>query len=279
MSDQAGPVGRIGRIGRFGGIGRAVASAGWLALAACGGAEDTPTPAATVQAIGASTRTSPDENEDALDRMVAGASDASPLQAPAAASITNRPPRFTGIQIHPGRQIDAGQDVTVIANAVDPEGDEVTVLYGWRVNGELTGETGRVFDTAGLEQGDTVQVVVIASDGFNSSEPVAGPELVVQDGLPRIVSQPAAPGADGVFRYQVRGEGLDGDSNFRYRLVEAPEGMQITQLGGLVRWTPGIGQRGVFPIAIEIEDAAGATATQSFELTLEAPVQAPASGV
>ena len=273
MGNQTGSIGRIVQIGRV------VASAGWLALVACGGAADTQTPTATVQPIGGSMATSVTTEEDALDAMLAAASDPMPPQTQAVVSASNSPPRFTGVQINPGRRIESGQDVSVIAHAVDPDGDEVTLSYSWRVNGDITDETNRVFDTSRLAQGDTVQVQVIASDGRSSSEPVDGPALVVQNGVPRIVSQPDAPGTDGVFRYQVRAEDPDGESNFRYRLVEAPDGMQITQLGGLVLWTPTIDQLGVFPIAIEIEDAAGATATQTFELRLEAAGQPPASGV
>ncbi len=262
----------MGRIGR---ASSAIASLSWLALAACGGGTESSTPSATVQPIGGSAISKSRTEQKPLDSSIGQAG--SMPDAKAVAPVANRPPRFTGVQVSPGRRIESGQDVSVIAHAVDPDGDEVTLEYSWQVNGDSTEETGRVFSTSGLARGDTVQVRVIARDGRSSSDPIDGPELVVQNGLPRVTSLPGAPGADGVFRYQVRAEDPEGDSNFRYRLLESPDGMAISQLGGLVVWTPSADQQGAFPIEIEIEDAGGGTATQKFELRLDASAQPPAS--
>jgi hypothetical protein len=98
----------------------------------------------------------------------------------------------------------------------------------------------------------------------------------VDNGAPRIVSQPQGPDADGVFRYQVLAEDPEGDRGLRFRLAKAPPGMTISSVGGSLEWRPGVGETGVFPVEIVVQDSGGASTVQRFELTLEPPPAAPA---
>jgi hypothetical protein len=200
------------------------------------------------------------------------ASEADPQVAePAAeAAPVNRPPRFTGVQIDPAGGLVAGGEVRVVAHAVDPEGEEVRYEYEWRVNGEAVEASGPVFSTGGLRRGDSVQVRVWASDGRARSE-IAGPSQTVANAGPVIHSMPAPAGADDRFRYQVRAEDPDGDGHLRFELAQAPPGMTVTRLGGLVEWSPPRGQSGTYPVEIVVEDSEGARTFQRFELTVGNP--------
>ncbi|MCR9097430.1 MAG: hypothetical protein NXI30_24700 [bacterium] len=65
----------------------------------------------------------------------------------------------------PGRTIEAEASVS------DADGDRTTVTYRWlAADGREIGE-GRRFRTTGLESGDTIELVAVATDGENESEP------------------------------------------------------------------------------------------------------------
>jgi len=65
----------------------------------------------------------------------------------------------------PGRTIEAEAFVS------DPDGDRTDVTYRWlSADGRRLGE-GQRFDTAGLESGDTIELVAVARDGERESDP------------------------------------------------------------------------------------------------------------
>jgi hypothetical protein len=239
-------------------------------LGSWGCGDDRPPASATVRPIG------PAPEADPADAAEAPATEwAEDEASDSSAEPGNRPPRIAGLQILPGLEL-RGEAVRARAQVEDPDGDEVEVRYTWRVNGDEVEADGPTFSTLSLQRGDTVQVQVVASDGNADSEPVDGPLLTVENGAPRILSKPAPPGPDGAFRYQVAAEDPEGEGALRYRLAEAPEGMTITPLGGLVEWRPRADQTGVHAVQIVVEDAGGAASHQSFELTTTPPA-APAS--
>ena len=241
----------------------------------CGGGDD-PLARATVRPIGAPIEREAGEQArasalPALERALEGAVESA--EEPAAAR--NRPPRLERVQIHPAEHISGGQDVRVVALARDPDGDSVEIHYSWWVNGEEVEETGPVLSTRSLRRGDTVRVRVVATDWKGESEPTEGPLLTVQNGAPVISSAPRGAGPDGVFLYQVQAEDPEGDTGLRFSLAQAPRGMSVTALGGLVEWRPAADQAGVHPVQIVVEDPTGGRARQSFELTIAAPPAAP----
>jgi hypothetical protein len=203
------------------------------------------------------------------------------LEAPepageAATRPANRPPLIRAMQVDPAPRIRGGADVHVMADVHDPDEDEVELHYTWFVNDEPVDQHGPVFHTASLARGDRVRVEVVASDGVADSAPMRSPLLVVDNGLPRIVSQPQAPGPDGVFRYQVRAEDPEGDTALRFSLAKAPRGMHVHAVRGLVEWVPQPDQVGVHPVEIVVQDSAGGEMRQSFELTIDGPPAARA---
>jgi len=237
---------------------------------ACGGEE--PLESRTARPMGAAAQRSdeagsaaaaePDWLSEALGEPV--------LEEPVPASAGNRPPRVRSLEIRPTRNL-AGQDVWARANVEDPDGDEVSVVYSWLVNGSETQAEGNVFPSASLQRGDTLQLRVVASDGRSESEPVESPLLEVENGPPRILSQPQPPGPDGRFRYQVRAEDPEGQGGLRYQLAEAPAGMSVSRLGGLVEWSPRLDQSGTHAVDIAVEDSEGAVTHQRFELSVAPP--------
>jgi hypothetical protein len=200
----------------------------------------------------------------------------SPEPAPRARA-TNRAPLIRAMQVDPAPRVRGGADVRVVVDAQDPDGDEIELHYTWFVNDEEVEQQGPVFHTTSLARGDHVRVEAVASDGRAESAPMRSPLLEVENGLPRIVSQPQAPGPDGVFRYQVQVEDPEGDTGLRFSLAKGPRGMHVHAVRGLVEWVPEPDQVGVHPVEIVVQDSAGGEMHQSFELSIDAPPAAPAS--
>jgi len=199
-----------------------------------------------------------------------------PFVAPGAAAVAgNQPPVIRAMQVDPAPTIPGGTDVVVVVDALDPEGDEVELEYLWFVNEAELEHEGSRLSTHELSRGDTVRVEVVASDGRSESAAMRSPLLTVQNTPLRILSQPTPPGPDGVFRYKLEVEDSEDVAQLRFSLAQAPEGMRVSPVRGLVEWTPRSDQTGVHPVEIVVQDASGTAARQSFELSIGSP---PAAG-
>lgn len=191
--------------------------------------------------------------------------------------VIDRMPVINGIAIAPPNTVYPGDTIVVTPTASDPDGDLVDFEFTWLVNGErvrVEGD-GHSFSTEGLSQGDRVRVRVVANDGRNDSRPVESQDVVVGSAHPEIVSSPPQMSDDGLFRYEVEAKDPDGDRNLRYRLAEAPEGMRIDEVLGLVEWRPREDQVGVHPVSVVVADSTHLETTQSFEVTVGAAEAAP----
>ena len=117
----------------------------------------------------------------------------------------------------------------------------------------------------------------LSSDGDGPSPALLSDAITVVNAPPRIVSVPSVFDDDGVFRYALKIEDLDGDRMFRYRLEEAPLGMKVDQVRGLVSWRPREDQAGVHPVRVTVDDRAGGVASQRFDVQVEFASGVPAS--
>jgi hypothetical protein len=189
----------------------------------------------------------------------------------AATTIRNRPPRLKAARLEPSGPLPPGAELSVQAEAEDPDGDPVTLEYAWVVNGATTKETGASLSTQGLKRGDRILARVTASDGTDTGSSWISPELVVGNTPPEVVSQPTPPGEDGVFRYAVRAEDPDGDRVLRFRLGAAPEGMSVDPRRGLVEWTPSAEQAGRHRVEVVVADAQGGETVHAFDLVADPP--------
>jgi len=191
----------------------------------------------------------------------------------ASVTVKNQPPMILGLGIEIVDEADrsALADTEVwraIARAEDPDGDSIQFEYRWFVNGQESEGDDELFSVGDLARGDRLEVEVRAFDGRVSSGPARSGEVEVGNSPPAIVSVPPRVDARGQFRYAVRAEDPDGDRRFRFSLREAPKGMQIDDVNGIVRWEPGTDQAGRHAVEIVVTDEGGAESSQSFSLAL-----------
>lgn len=198
----------------------------------------------------------------------------------ASVRVGNRRPLMEGVVIEPLKQVSVGSDISASPRATDPDGDPIDYRFTWRVNGRRVDVDGPVLAASHFERGDEIVVTVTASDGTDESDPLRSSPIPVVNAGPRITSTPPPHFEDdGSYRYRVTAEDPDGDRTFRYRLLEAPKGMDIDVVDGQLVWRPTDDQAGDHKVEIEVADRKGGVATQSFVVTLgfEEPDGPPAA--
>ena len=209
------------------------------------------------------------------------ASDATSESAPAHASTTigNQRPEVLGLRVDPLEEVARGGSVVVSPHAQDADGDALEFRYHWTVNGHALEEAGESLATEGLGRGDEILVEVVASDGEAESARFASAPVRVGNAPPTIVSSPGAGFDGGVFRYRLEARDPDGDRGLRYRLLSGPEGMTVDPVLGEVQWTPRRDQTGTHAVDVVVEDPAGGSGAQTFEVTVREveAEQAPAA--
>lgn len=217
----------------------------------------------------------------AVIELTVVASDGRAESAPqhATTQVGNTPPRVDRIVFDPEGELGAEQDLVATPEASDPEGDPIEYRYLWFVDGERVADAeGATLGASHYARGDSIELEVVASDGVGEGEPLRSEPIRVANTAPHITSTPGAIGKDGVFRYAVAAEDADGDSSFRFRLLQSPEGMTIGFDDGRLVWQPGAGAAGNHPVEVEVSDVFGGRSTQLFELRLSyAEPAAPAS--
>ncbi len=157
-------------------------------------------------------------------------------------------------------------DITASPRAADPDGDDLDYHYEWAINGSAIFSDDAILPKEEFKRGDEITLRVTASDGTDESGTLESQPIRVVNVPPMITSTPKGFEDDGSFRYQVVASDPDGDPRLRYRLLEAPEGMAMDRLNGTITWTPAGVQAGNHPVVVEVDDMAGGTSKQSFEV-------------
>jgi hypothetical protein len=204
--------------------------------------------------------------------VVATASDGRAKSEPATATarIANQAPIVRSVRFDPADGVKPGDTVIAVAEGEDADGDEISYRYEWRVGDKKVGIDSPRLDTAKLKRGDPLTVRVTASDGDDESNPVEGPNLVLGNRAPVIVSlPPATMSADGAFHYTLEVKDPDDDRNLRFRLGQAPEGARIDPLLGEITWKPTVKQQGKHPIEAIVSDGHDGETKQTFEVEVK----------
>jgi len=194
------------------------------------------------------------------------------------ARFENRPPTITYLYVTPqNKRIRRGDVLAAVPEATDPEGDRLEYTYRWRVNGVDAGEE-RQFDTKRLRRGDQLTVEVTANDGALESSPRAIDPIVLENSAPVIKQLPVLEHQAGALTYQFEAEDAEGDRNLRFFLKDAPSGMEIDALSGLLTWAPSPDQAGKHLVKVGVKDSEGDASVFEWEVTVNAVAPPAARG-
>ena len=109
--------------------------------------------------------------------------------------------------------------------------------------------------------------VAVAAENPGLSAPrYATPEECPRFAEPQFISRPLEKAYPGI-EYNIRPAIKGGTYPYAFALVASPEGMKIDPVKGIVTWVAPNAE-GVHDVTIQVKDAAGRQATQSFQITV-----------
>ncbi len=183
--------------------------------------------------------------------------------------LVNQPPRITSLRVLP-EGAGTADDLTVVVQAVDGDGDPYSFEYRWKVNGkELPGAHEPTLAKGTVKRGDEVQVSVLATDAYGDGDWVDAPLLRIANAAPEIVSEPSqALVSGGRYKYAIKAVDPDGDRPLRYQLLEAPEGMTIDLLSGVIAWKVPADAGGSYTVELVVADPHGLETHQRYAIEL-----------
>jgi hypothetical protein len=180
--------------------------------------------------------------------------------------VENTPPVVTAVELQPQSELTVERELAARAQGEDRDDDRLTFDYRWLVNGHYVPATGPVLTRQHFRRGDRITAAVTASDGESTSAPTRSAEIEVSNAPPRILTAGESITGEKSLRYRLRADDPDGDRQLRYRLVNAPAGVEVDRMSGELRWTPDDSQAGVHLVEIEVADVHGGRSTQTIEL-------------
>src|SRR3989304_2059335 len=181
----------------------------------------------------------------------------------------NRPPEVASIRIAYVTDNDPRDGLKAVVQAKDPDGDEISFKYLWKINGEeIVGATDEALEWQDeFKRGDKITLEVIPFDGKEEGLWRIEGEFSIPNSPPKITSEPEPKMEGGKFGYTVLAEDPDGDP-VEYTLKNAPKGMVIEPATGLITWNFDKKDAGEYKIEIIATDPEGAKANQILPLTI-----------
>jgi hypothetical protein len=184
--------------------------------------------------------------------------------------IGNALPQLNEVRILPAPPL-TSQTTYAEVNAVDPDGDEVTLEYEWLVDDIALPDVKGPSLPPGLpKRGQSLRVRACGSDGAGRGEWVESEAVQVGNSEPSITSEPPAAFAGPLrYEYQVQAKDPDGDKPLRYELLEGPSGMEVDLISGFVSWSVPSDANGKFAVKLGVRDGHGGLATQVYDITFD----------
>ncbi len=185
----------------------------------------------------------------------------------AAVGAADSLPQILDLSYRPA-PFDAGSGIEVRPKLFNGDGDSVTYLCRWFVNGEeIEDFQGPLLPGECFRRGDRIAVEVTPERDGQRGKPVHSGAIEAGNAPPQIVSTPPENFLPGLFRYQL--ESVDADDDvLNYALLEAPPGMQLDRDNGLLTWSIEKWENGLVHVVLAVEDSFGGRGQQQFTMTL-----------
>jgi len=178
--------------------------------------------------------------------------------------ITNAPPELTAFKLLT-EAMKPGDALGVAVEGRDADGDKVTFLYEWTINGQPAGNQEKI--EGAVKRGDSVAVRVTPYDGESYGNAIVQDRTI--QNLPPVIQEHGEFKFDGtVYTYQVKASDPDGDT-LAYSLEAPPKGMTIDPATGLLTWVVPAEFKGKQDIMIIVSDGHGGTAKYNIKAAIQ----------
>jgi len=178
--------------------------------------------------------------------------------------IVNAPPEVTTIKFVT-EVIKPGDALGVIVEGSDVDGDKVTFLYEWTINGAPAGTENKIGGPT--KRGDSVAVKVTPYDGESYGRAIVMNREI--QNLPPVIQEHNEFQFDGTrYTYQVKATDPDGD-NLAYALEAQPEDMTIDKSSGLITWIVPAEFKGKTSVSVVVTDGHGGISKYVLNVTIQ----------
>jgi hypothetical protein len=183
--------------------------------------------------------------------------------------IGNSLPEVVSVRFSP-EHICRGVDITAVPEAIDRDGDQVTLNYRWSINDVELSVHEPVLRGDAFKRGDQVILTIELSDGEGEGIPFISRSFTIPNAPPRFLSVPPADFKGETYVYRAAAEDPDGDA-LTYSLTTASTGMTIDGRSGVVTWKINKEHTGKHTIEIVGQDPEGLKAFQKYSLAITMP--------
>ncbi len=167
-----------------------------------------------------------------------------------------------------------GQTYSYNPTGIDSDGD----LLFWSLDSAPTGmvidpETGALRWTPTTSQIGSHEVALRLADSQGSFRGQAFTLTVRGTNLaPQIITNPKTEAkVEQIYTHTVVAQDLEADT-LSYRLIDAPEGMEINSESGEIQWLPDASHQGSVEVSVEVTDALGRKDIQTYTIEVGEPV-------
>ncbi len=184
--------------------------------------------------------------------------------------IVNAPPELNRVKIMP--EVFKPEDKLYIdAAANDVDGDDVSIVYEWTLNGKSAGNTKEI--TSEVKRGDKISVKVTPYDGETYGSSITLNREIRN--LPPMLAKENKPVFDGnTYTCQINAVDPDGD-DLTYMLKEGPQGLTIGPESGTITWDVPPGFTGNQNFKVLISDNQGGELLAPFILKINSVTRNP----
>jgi hypothetical protein len=178
--------------------------------------------------------------------------------------VGNAPPVITTFKLLT-EALKPGDALRVAVTGSDVDGDKVTFLYEWTINGQPAGSEDKIGGLA--KRGDSIVVKVTPYDGESYGSALVQSRKMQNQ--PPVIQEYEEFQFDGtVYTYQVKAADPDGDA-LTYTLESPTEGMTIDRSSGLLTWVVPDEFTGKKKISVVVADGHGGTARYILEASIQ----------
>jgi hypothetical protein len=179
-------------------------------------------------------------------------------------TVENNPPELGRVKIMP-EVFKPDDRLYIDASGSDVDGDDVTIIYDWSINGESAGDSKEI--GAQIKRGDKISVKITPYDGETYGSSITLNRDI--GNMPPVITEDKLFVFDGkTYTSKIKASDPDGD-DLSYSLKTAPDGMTIDS-SGLIRWDVPPEFEGKAPVVVSVLDGNGGQATLNFDVKIKA---------